>query len=80
MKVYKVPLRLEPQPEGGFTVTSPALRGLVTEGDTVAEALANAAEALELVLEDDEADGTSLPEALGQEVEVIEIDYPVVRP
>jgi hypothetical protein len=30
MKVYKVPLRLEPQPEGGFTVTSPALRGLVT--------------------------------------------------
>jgi antitoxin HicB len=80
MKVYKVPLRLEPQPEGGFTVTSPALRGLVTEGDTVAEALAHAAEALELVLEDDEADGTPLPEALGQEVEVIEIDYPVVRP
>jgi predicted RNase H-like HicB family nuclease len=37
MKVYKVPLRLEPQPEGGYTVTSPALRGLVTEGETVAE-------------------------------------------
>jgi antitoxin HicB len=46
MKVYKVPLRLEPQPEGGFTVTSPALRGLVTEGETVAEALAHTAEAL----------------------------------
>jgi antitoxin HicB len=80
MKVYKVPLQLEPQPEGGFTVTSPALRGLVTEGDTVAEALAHAAEALELVLEDYEADGTPLPEALRQETEVIEIDYPVVRP
>jgi antitoxin HicB len=80
MKVYKVPLRLEPQPEGGFTVTSPALRGLVTEGETVAEALAHAAEALELVLEDYEAEGMSLPEGLRQEVKVIEIDYPVVRP
>ena len=80
MKVYKVPLRLEPQPEGGFTVTSPAMRGLVTEGETVAEALAHAAEALELVLEDYEAEGTLLPEGLRHEVTVIEIDYPVVRP
>ena len=80
MKVYKVPLRLELQPDGGFTVTSPALRGLVTEGETVAEALAHAAEALELVLEDYEAEGTPLPEVLRQEVTVIEIDYPVVRP
>jgi len=79
MKVYNVPLRLQPQPEGGYTVTSPALRGLVTEGETVAEALAHAAEALELVLEEYEADGTPLPEALRQEVQVIEINYPVVR-
>jgi antitoxin HicB len=79
MKVYKVPLRLEPQPEGGFTVTSLALRGLVTEGETVTEALAHAAEALELVLEDYEVEGTPLPEVLRQEVTVIEIDYPVVR-
>jgi hypothetical protein len=55
MKVYKVPRHLEPQPEGGYTVTSPASRGLVTEG-------------------------MPLPEALRQEVTVIEIDYPVVRP
>jgi predicted RNase H-like HicB family nuclease len=73
MKVSKVPLRLEPQPEGGYTVTSPALHGLVTEGETVAEAL-------ELVLEDDEAEGTLLPEALRQEAEAIELDDPVVRP
>jgi predicted RNase H-like HicB family nuclease len=52
----------------------------VTEGETVAEALAHAAEALELVLEDYEAEGTPLPEVLRQEVTVIEIDYPVVRP
>jgi hypothetical protein len=35
--VYKLPLRLEPQPEGGYTVTSPVLPGLITEGETVAE-------------------------------------------
>jgi hypothetical protein len=38
MEVYQVPWRLEPQPEGGYTVTSSALRGLVTEEKTVAEA------------------------------------------
>jgi len=37
--IYKIPLLLEPQPEGGYTVTSPSLSELVTEGDTVAEAL-----------------------------------------
>jgi antitoxin HicB len=58
VKVDKVPLRLEPQLEGGFTVTSPALQGLVPEGDTMAEALSHAAEALALVLEDDETEGT----------------------
>ena len=50
-QLYKVPLALEPQPEGGYTVTSPALPGLVTEGDTVHEALENARDALIVVLE-----------------------------
>jgi hypothetical protein len=35
----KVPLRLELQPEGGYTVTSPAPRHLVTEGTPLPEAL-----------------------------------------
>ena len=38
--LYKLPLLLSPQPEGGFMVTSPLLPELVTEGDTVSEALA----------------------------------------
>jgi antitoxin HicB len=42
---------LEPQPEGGFTVHVPALPEVVTEGDTEAEALAMAEEAIRLVLE-----------------------------
>jgi antitoxin HicB len=44
-------LTLTPQPEGGFTVTSPAIPELITEGDTVEEALANAEDALRAVAE-----------------------------
>ena len=39
--VYRVPLVLAPQEEGGYTVTSPALPGLVTEGDSLEQALEN---------------------------------------
>jgi antitoxin HicB len=48
---YKLPLILEPQPEGGFTLTSPLLPELLTECDTVEEALDNARDALAAVLE-----------------------------
>ena len=43
---YKVSLILTPQAEGGYTVTSPLLPELVTEGDSVAEALDNVKDAL----------------------------------
>lgn len=49
--LYKIPLILAPQPEGGFTVTSPLLPELVTEGDTADEALANVRDALAAVIE-----------------------------
>ena len=49
--VYKIPLTLTPQPEGGFTVTSAAIPELVTEGDTIQEALANVRDALEAAVE-----------------------------
>lgn len=42
---------LEPQSEGGFTVLVPALPEVVTEGDSLEEALANAEEAIRAVLE-----------------------------
>ena len=47
----RIPLVLTPQPEGGYTVTSPLLEELVTEGDTVSEALANAEDAFAAVVE-----------------------------
>jgi len=50
-EVFKVPLVLTPQPEGGFTVTSPILPELVTEGDTLEEAVGNVRDALQAVIE-----------------------------
>jgi len=38
---------LSPEPEGGFTVTVPALPGCVTHGDDLASAKRNAREAIE---------------------------------
>ena len=52
---------LEPQPEGGYTVTSPLLPELITEGDTLAEALANAQDAFAAVAEIYEDRGLPLP-------------------
>ncbi|HLA82622.1 MAG TPA: type II toxin-antitoxin system HicB family antitoxin, partial [Thermoleophilia bacterium] len=42
---------MSPQPEGGYTVTSPVLPELVTEGDTLEEAIRNVQDALEAVIE-----------------------------
>lgn len=47
---YSFTLVLEPQQEGGFTVLVPALPEVVTEGDTEAEAISNAEEAIRAVL------------------------------
>jgi len=49
--LFKVPLMLSPQPEGGFTVTSPLIPELVTEGDTVEDALEHVDDALAAVVE-----------------------------
>lgn len=59
--LYKVPLVLEPQPEGGYTVTSPLLPELVTEGDSLDDALANVKDALAAVIEAYQDLGRPLP-------------------
>ena len=58
---YKVPLVLTPQIEGGYTVTSPLLPELATEGESVADALNNVRDALAAVVELYEDLGRSLP-------------------
>ncbi|TMA56279.1 MAG: type II toxin-antitoxin system HicB family antitoxin [Deltaproteobacteria bacterium] len=60
-QVYKVPLVLTPQPEGGYTVTSPILPELATEGDTLDEVLEHVQDALKAVIEIYEDLGRLLP-------------------
>jgi antitoxin HicB len=71
--LYKVPLVLEPQPEGGYTVTSPLLPELVTEGDTLDEALVNVKDALLAVIEAYQDLGRPLP----RNAQIADPDSPV---
>ena len=45
--LYKFPLVLEPQSEGGYVVTCPLLPELITESETVQEAMQNVNDALQ---------------------------------
>jgi antitoxin HicB len=62
--LYKIPLLLTPQPEGGFTVTSPLLPELVTEGENIEEVLANVRDAFEAICELYDDLGKKLPHNL----------------
>src|SRR5438309_4703711 len=53
--------QFRPEPEGGFTVTCPKLPPVITYGETLEEAQANAREAIELCLEVMLEDGKTLP-------------------
>ena len=59
---YMVPLLLTPLAEGGYTVTSPLLPELVTEGESISEALENVNDALAAVIEIYEDSGRELPQ------------------
>jgi antitoxin HicB len=61
---YKLPLVMDPQPEGGWTITCPILPGLVTEADSIEEVSANVADAIEALVEGYEELGQPLPDAL----------------
>jgi len=75
--VYKIPLILSPQPEGGYTVTSLELPELITEGDTVQEAMANVKDALQATIELYTDLGKPLPEGVHSQApaEPIRFEY-----
>ncbi len=50
-QIYKLPLVLDPQPEGGYVVTCPLLPELITEGEDAQEALQNANDALAAIVD-----------------------------
>jgi predicted RNase H-like HicB family nuclease len=60
MRTYSIVV--DPDPDGGFTVTVPALPCCVTQGETVEECIVNTQEAIELYLEDLAASGEDIPE------------------
>lgn len=53
----------DPDPEGGFVVTCPALPGLVTHGDTLPAAREMARDALEGLIDVLIQDGEQIPES-----------------
>lgn len=80
--MYRVPLVFTPQPEGGYTVSSPVLPELLTEGDTLEEAQANVGDAFEAVVELYADQGRPLPASISLPVqgEVIWSETLVVSP
>lgn len=66
--LYRLPLVFTPEPEGGYTVTSPLLPELVTCGHDLADALVQVEDALAAVLEFYEELGWTVPAGLRQEM------------
>ena len=64
-KAFTYAVVLDPQPEGGFTVTVPALPEVVSQGETEEEALHMIREAIELALEVRVERGEQIPPAAG---------------
>ncbi len=64
MAIYSIRLELEENPNGIYTVTSPDVPGLVTEGSTPEEITHNVQEALSGLLE---VAGEIIEKALNQE-------------
>jgi antitoxin HicB len=61
-KVMDFKVVLEPDPDGGYVVCCPTLPGCYSQGDTLDEALENIREAIELCLEDMQAQSEPLPD------------------
>jgi antitoxin HicB len=57
----KYACRFQPEPEGGYTVTCPALPSVVSFGESLDEARTNAREAIELCLEVFHEQGQPIP-------------------
>lgn len=61
---YRITVILDPQPEGGYTVTCQELPELITQGDSIDEALENVKDAFSTTLELYEHLGRPLPDSI----------------
>ncbi len=64
MSIYSIRLYMEPNESGVYTVSSPDIPGLVTEGRTPEDIQANVQEALQGLMEAWQELGMSLPPVL----------------
>ena len=78
MSTYTYTVILEPEPEGGYVVHCPSLPGVVTEGETVEEALAMARDAITGYLESLRKDGLPIPRERGALVSPLTVALPEV--
>lgn len=70
-------INLEDDGDGGFIVTVPTLPGVITFGQTIEEAKANAAEAILCHLEGMLADGEPIPTESLPIQERLELEVPI---
>lgn len=68
---FQFTVLFEPAEEGGYTVTVPALPGLVTEGRTLEEARVMASEAIQCHVESLLEDGEPVPDDVEIELDPI---------
>jgi antitoxin HicB len=64
MRTYTIVV--EPEPDGGYFVTVPALPGCFTRGSTVEECGLRAVEAIETHIAGLQSDGQAVPEEVGK--------------
>jgi len=60
--MYTYKIHLHKEPEGGFSVTVPALPGCITYGEDIDEAITMAKEAIELYIEELKDRGEDIPD------------------
>lgn len=72
MSTRRFKIILEPEAEGGYSVSVPSLPGCATQGETLEECLKNAKEAISLYIQSLTDDNIPLPESdvLLEEIEV----------
>ncbi|MGH7815361.1 MAG: type II toxin-antitoxin system HicB family antitoxin [Candidatus Binataceae bacterium] len=72
MKRLTLPIVVESDDDGYF-VSSPALQGCYSQGDTYEEAVANIKDAIRLHLEDRLADGEEIPGRVSVSLSTVEV-------
>ena len=80
MSEHRYTVLFEPAEEGGYVVTCPALPGLVTEGNTYAEAHARAVEAIEGYLESLQKDGQPFPPDKKLSLDPVKVEIEIAMP